>query len=524
VLRRAPVLTRAAAKWWVLGGVVFAVAVAGRLGVTLTGAGLSGNVGYDPSVYYAAAEALSHGHVPYRGDFVLVHPPLIAVLGLPFAILGRLTTDQVGYAAANCATCFVGAVNAVLVMVVARRWQLPRSAALAGALAYAVWLPAVQSEFAFRLEPFGNLLLLLGLWTLGDGRDASTRRLVLCGICFGLLVNVKLWWTGSVAVLLIAVALTQRNRRVAAIPVLALAGTALVIDLPLLALSHGRMIRSVLSAQLSRPAVQGVPGRGYEHLPISDRLQTMTGVGDLANIFRSPAEVPFLAEVRWATALACVLVVALCVVACRTVAGRIFVALLAAHVVILFAAPVYFSFYAGFLAVPLALVVACSIAAARRAAPRLLTVPAAAWLAAGVAGIVAMYSTGGPDVVTPLPDRATVAATTARLRCIQTDLPWVLIAVDALDRSFANGCKNFVDFQGVGHGAGPNPDAYVDVLYASPAYQRQVARYLRSGDAVVVHSGYPMAFLTRKALRSLESGPLIARAGTIEIFRTPHTH
>jgi hypothetical protein len=516
-------LTRVNEQRWVLPVVIFALALAVRLRAIVNGGGLTDNYGYDPSVYYTAGDALSHGLLPYRGEFVLVHPPLIAVFALPFAILGRLTTDPIGYAAANCASCAIGAASAVLVLFVARRWTMSPVAAAVGAACYAVWIPAIYAESTFRLEPLGNLLFLLGLWALANGRNGSTRGLLVCGVCFGLLVNVKILWIAPVLVVLALTAFERRNRRLATVPLATAAATAALIDLPLLALTGPRIIRSVVTSQLHRPPVQGLPGGGYGRLPIFDRLQSMTGVGGLASLFRPASEVPLITAVRWGTVAACALAVAVCVIACRVRVGRVFVAVAAVHVIVLFAAPVYFGFYAGFLAVPMALVVAAALSAPRtRLSPVLLIAPAA-WATAIAVSIVAAYANGGARLlVPPLTDPQALASATAGIRCIQSDSPSVLIALNALDRSFTDRCQNWVDFQGVGHGAGPDPAANVIGFRATPAYRRQVARYLRSGDAVVIQPGYPLLYLGKATLQRLKSGPLIAREGDIAIYRTSH--
>ncbi len=60
------------------------------------GARDGGLAGYDPPTYYTAAAALLHGRMPYHGDFIFVHPPLVILVGLPFALLGRLTSARPG--------------------------------------------------------------------------------------------------------------------------------------------------------------------------------------------------------------------------------------------------------------------------------------------------------------------------------------------------------------------------------------------------------------------------------------------
>jgi hypothetical protein len=104
---------------------------------------------------------------------------------------------------------------------------------------------------------------------------------------------------------------------------------------------------------------------------------------------------------------------------------------------------------------------------------------------------------------------------------VVADDPAMLIEINALDRSFERGCRDFVDFQGVGHGAGPNPKAYVIGRVATSAYRREVARYFRAGDAIVVRSGYTEVYLGSEFMQWLKSQPVIVQAGGITVYAGP---
>ena len=121
------------------------MALAARLVWLFGGRLVAGRTGYDDSVYYAAADALLHGLAPYRGDFVFVHPPVMMILGLPFALLGRLTTAYTGFVAANMAFALLGALTAALITVVARRAGAPAWGAAAAGLFYATWSISVHA-------------------------------------------------------------------------------------------------------------------------------------------------------------------------------------------------------------------------------------------------------------------------------------------------------------------------------------------------------------------------------------------
>src|SRR4051812_19815082 len=75
---------------------VVTLAAALRLGaVLLSPGGLLGVIGYDPGVYYSSAAAITFGRLPYD-DYVLLHPPGLSLVLVPFALVGRLTTDHIG--------------------------------------------------------------------------------------------------------------------------------------------------------------------------------------------------------------------------------------------------------------------------------------------------------------------------------------------------------------------------------------------------------------------------------------------
>jgi hypothetical protein len=104
--------------------------------------------------------------------------------------LGHFTTDQTGFVTAQLLWTALGAVNAALVVDVARRCGLRPSAALAGGLFYALWFGAAAAEYLTRLEPLGNLFLLLALrqCALTRQRTGSAQRqtLLIAGVAAAL--------------------------------------------------------------------------------------------------------------------------------------------------------------------------------------------------------------------------------------------------------------------------------------------------------------------------------------------------
>lgn len=495
---------------------IFAVALTARLWLLVLSGPRVGRNGYDQSVYYAAADALLHGRVPYRGDFVFLHPPVVMVLGVPFALLGRLTTAWFGFLVENLVFAVLGALTAALVTSVARRAGASAWGAVAGGMVYATWSVTASAGSSVRLEPLGDLLLVMALSILGPGRDPSRRWLAFAGVLLGVLVNVKLWWTVPIAVLCVLTAGRLRRRSVALAPLVA-AATAVLVALPFLVASRGRMLSSVVTAQLGRTDVQGTPEGTFARLSTMVRLGRLTGVESaLGRLFVGPAAAQ--PAVRVLTVLVCLAVLLACAVALRTSLGRLAVALLLVQVLVLLAAPIYFPYYGDFVGVSLALVVA---AASRTAGRQFAAVP---WW--GVFPLGAVVSLGvllaapePPAVVEPW-NRGALAADTRRIPCIVADTPKVLIDLDALDRSFAAGCRNWVDFQGVGHG-GLGQDVTILGRTASPQWHRAVVRYLRSGDAFVVSDPNVRTLLGPARLGALTDGPVIAESGGLVVHGPP---
>src|ERR1700710_555200 len=184
-------LRRAADRGWPLLAMVGVLALVVRMVPVLLGGGRTSCGRYDDGVYYAAADALTFGRMPYR-DFVLLHPPGIALVLAPFALLGRLTTDPIGMAAARAAFMAIGAGNAMLVAAVCLRWG--RRAAITGGVLYACWGSAIYAEQSTMLEPLGNTALLIALLLLvHPTRVAGARAELLAGGALGLAATLKIW-------------------------------------------------------------------------------------------------------------------------------------------------------------------------------------------------------------------------------------------------------------------------------------------------------------------------------------------
>lgn len=456
--------------------------------------GVRGSFGYDGSVYYAASDALLHGRLPYR-DFLLLHPPGIVLALAPFAAMGRLLGDHVGFMLGNTAIALLASLNAGLVVVLARRLHRGRWAALAGGLFYATWFGAVQGEFSARLEPVGSALFLGGLLCVLAG-PAGRLRLLAGGALLGLTVSVKVWWVVPVLVVLVAQAV-QRRRAVAP-EIGGVLAAAAVVDLPFLLAAPRQMLRMVAADQLGRSA------SGYSRL---HRL------GDLATIhqaFPDIARTPLLLGL----ALVGVFVLGAARGAWSGRSGRLPVVLVAAQLVVLVAAPTYFPFYAAYLAVSLALLVAAAAGSAKRVA----RVSATALLA----GAVALSAVAGlirtPSITAPFRGAGVLARGVAHVPCLVSDSPMALIELDALSRGLAHpSCLNWVDISGRTYDVDAPPDGRDDARLHNAVWQADLRRYLLSGDAVVLFRGD--TGVDPATLAAIRSRPVLARAGRLTVYR-----
>ena len=210
------------------------------------------------ALHRSAAAPLA-GRTPYA-DFVLLHPPGIVVALTPFALLGRLTSDPTGFAVARLAFMGIGALNAVLVALLARRFGLV--AAVVSGVFYALWYPATFWEARTTIETIGTLLVLLCLLLLLPWSGRQTRRaVVLAGVLLGLSAGMKIWAVVPIAVILLW-HLVVAGRSSA----LRLAGGVVVgagvLLLPFFAMAPGPMLRMVVADQLGRPRMTDTAAAG----------------------------------------------------------------------------------------------------------------------------------------------------------------------------------------------------------------------------------------------------------------------
>lgn len=485
---------------------VFVVALLARMVPALVGAGFGGLYRYDGGVYYAAGTALGFGRLPYA-DFVFLHPPAILIVLSPFGWLGRATSDHAGFVAATVAFLVLGAVNAVLVMRVARRMRLGVRAAALGGIFYALWPGALAAEWELRLEVFGNFCVLIGLLAWFAARDSMNRRpMLLSGLALGAAAVVKIWFVVPLLLLLGASAL-RRPRGGVGVFAAGAAAAIVAIAGPFFVLAPNAMWQMTVVQQI---------GRVSSDRPLSARVGDITGLHRLAPHLGSAAS-------GACYVLAALLAAAVLVLAWHIAVARLLVVLAVVQLAVLFAAPSWFDFYADYVAPAAAL---CTAAAAARAPAH------AAWRWTGwaermrrfgwlpgtlvaVLSLLALAFVPGHET-TRFP-AAQLSAAVSNRACVQSDSPAALIQLNALSRGLRVGCPNWIDVSGRAYRY--NAPTTVAQRLDNPLWQRDVLSYLESGDAVILlrahHTG-----LSAATMRAVRRPGVLARAGHFIVYRT----
>jgi alpha-1,2-mannosyltransferase len=444
--------------------VVFAVALLARLLPAVLHGGLRTWGTYDDGVYFAGADAMIHGRIPY-GQFVLLHPPGVLVALAPFAWLGSITSDGRGLVVARIAFMLIGSVNAVLAARIARRWG--SRAALVAGLAYALSATAIYAERTVMLEGLGNLCLLGALVLLGRRKPS----LLLVGLVLGLGVSVKIW--GIVPLLVVAAWVWWRFGRRGSLAVASGAVlSATVVCPPFLVLSPGSMLRYVVADQLGRPRTG---------LTIIDRIGFLAGFGKDSFSGVGGAAVAVLLLVLLALA------VGVAYLGWQVETARLAVVLGVVLTLMLMVTPSMFLQYGAVLAAPAAVTIGAASTQLDRALFARVPSP---WRLSVV--VIVLLVLAAPSLTRPNGSRLPMAIsdTVAGMDgCVTADDPTLLILADALTPDLERGCRVWVDVSGLaydrdavhpvnGQASAPSPD--------NPEWQQQVMGYLGSGDATMI--------------------------------------
>jgi hypothetical protein len=469
---------------------VVLVAFAVRLRLLTDGAAIAASDGYDDGVYYAAADALIHGRLPYR-DFLLLHPPGITIALAPFAAIGALFGDAVGVALGRLAFVGIGAMNAGLVAVVAARHSR-RAALVAGGCA-AVFFPLAYAERSTLLEPLGSALLLwavLVAWRAGERRGS-----LVAGLVAGLAVDVKIW--SVVPVVLLGLIGVRRRRLFFGGAVL----SAGVVALPFLAADPVAMIREVLLDQVGRP---------------ESIARSHSTVHRLVVLGSDPKTTPHLAALLAAAVLLLVAIAA--VGAWRVRWARTFVVTAAASGAVVLISPSFFPHYVGFVAPWMMLVL--GVGAAELTRPIRPKALAAVVLLVPLIAVTAVN--GRADLrtrVPPQPVAAVRAALAGRNGCVLSDDPGLLADIGRLTPDLRLGCPLWPDVTGWTYDRDRlEVDGHAVSRPRNGRWQGDVVQYLTSGDTVIL--ARRGTGLSAASLQELEEHRLIARAGSVRVYAT----
>jgi alpha-1,2-mannosyltransferase len=415
--------------------VVAVTAFAVRLWIGSRGGGLGGTHGYDDGVYYAASTSFLHGDLPYR-DFVLLHPPGIMLALTPFALLGRLTHDHVGFETARVAWMLLGALNATLVVRICRHDGLV--AAAAGGLFYAVWPPVVLTETTTLLEPLVTLGLLVLVWLWRRGGTEAVRWCVIGGL-----------------------------------------GAGILVDGPFLFTAPTQLIHMVVFDQL---------GRGRSRAGTAARLAHVLLAG-----IRVPEQWSPSPGVLGVAGCALLLVASACL---GTGRGRFALSLLAVEILVLLCSPSFFGYYNALAGPGLTLVVA-STASRLTARPRpafishtphiaraLMNAPLALAIVLALTASVVMDSRARTSVPFPAQRLQHLASAS---QCATSDSPDALLLTDLYSRDLQRGCRVPVDLSGLTYGRDALPlrrDGTSVPRSQNTRWQGDLLSYLLSGQSI----------------------------------------
>ena len=463
-------------RYLILGLVGLAlVAFLVRLVPVLIGGGLTGKLGFDDTVYFSAATAFVEGRLPYR-DFNSLHPPGIFYLLSPFAALGGVTGESTAFATARVAFMVLGAVNTILVALVARRAGM--LAAICAAVLYALWVvPAQWERTTYLVAPQGTLLLIALLLLTGRPRgELTARRVAVAGAAIGLAGAIQVWTVVPAAVVFGWLLVTfrgepQRMLRLAGAYVAGGVATVLVLLLPFLVVTGPRMIQMFVFTQLGRT--------GEFHTGRAERLRLLEGVpvrSQLANLIPDAAVIlVFLAVAA--------LVVA---VAWKRREIRLWVAILAAQTAFLMITPVFYPHYGGWIAPQAALALGATLATGIDLVGGRFG-PTGRRLAIGIVAVGFL----GLGLVSLRPDGEAVALSPSTpdlsgAPCVTADAPIALIRTETLRRSLENGCELLLNPNSLSHVFNASREGGKLPRRRLPEYQQAMADYYGSSDAVLI--------------------------------------
>ena len=425
-----------------LAGMV-AIAFAVRLVPVLRGGGLFGSMKYDDGVYFGAAVAMLGGRIPYH-DFLLLHPPGILLVLAPFAALGNLIGDPAAFAAARVAFMVLGALNVVLVTLVASR--AGRRAALAAGALYVVWEVAANVERTTWLVGPQSTLLLLALLALAGprGRTAVAQLEAVRGCGRAPRPQRRDPGVGRRAARGRARAGWSRSIGASCGPRSVPSSRRLSAPASRWRSSGARSC-SRRGSDMIRYVILDQAGRTLTRSSIVVRMRYMEGLPLRSGIGPPVPDVVVIGAFV-------VAVLAVAWMARRRPVARLWVALLAAQVGVLFLAPPL-AHYAGWLAPTAALAAGCVFDTALTWAGSRQRIATGLRVTFAV-GLVVLL---GVSTLRPVGTRLSLGRLDADLageRCVTADSPTLLIETGALARDLQAGCPLMLDPTGTSYDAG----------------------------------------------------------------------
>lgn len=470
--------------WAVMGGGVGLIAFVVRLVPVLTGGGLRGFYNYDPAVYYAAAVGMAHGLMPYR-DFLLLHPPGIPIILLPFAGLGLFTTDAIGMAAARLAMMALGSLTAVIITRILR--PVGFIPALIAGLAYAVYWPAVYSERSTWLEGPGSFLLAVALWLLlAPPTFLAVRPRVaasLAGAALGFACLTKMWLAVPLVVVFAWIAVRRKWRDLGWFT-LGGAGIGALALVPFVT-AFPTMLTMVVATQFGRKRGAG-----------DTTFMRLEGLSGLNAVWHGHASVGALIVVAVAAAFA--------LLAAFSRTGRLPLLVTVAALALLLTTPTWFRHYPELVAAPLMICLGEGVGVALSwVRQRWLRVTIGSVLAAALIAHGLALST--EHVGTRFNGAQLAQVARSHPGCVTTDDPNALIAADLLKQNLAQHCPYVIDLSGYRYYLGDRSS-----FVTNQAWQRFAADYLRAGSLNIMLRGTSKARLSPAFLDELRSWPVVA--------------
>lgn len=462
---------------WIALAAIGLVAFVVRLAPVVAGGGVLGIHDYDDGVYFASAIAFVHGVLPYR-DFLLLHPPGIVLALAPFASLGTAIGDPDAFAVARLAMMTLGAVNAVLVAVIAGRYG--RFAGLTAGVLYAVWSAASNGERSTDLHAVQTTLVLVALLVLARRGRVTPARGAMAGAFLGLAIGVQLWQAVTLLVVAWWVAVRARDHGwarlwVAGATIGAAAATFTIVIAPFLLADSASVVRYVVLDQMGRPE---------NGASLIERIRVLEGFPRLVQL---PAAVrPLLADPLVVSSAIVALAVAV-MTAWRLVWTRPWAALMAIEMTVVLRMPSFVNDYASLVAPAASLTLGTGLAALavtavrRGASPRLAG--AGLVLVLGAAMFVSVARREGDAV--PL---AAIERDLQSARCVASDTPTLSVLTSSMRRNLTAGCPIVVDPTGVAYdhqrplAEDPAPGSW---RLTVPGYQEAMADWYGNADAAL---------------------------------------